>query len=253
MKKRVHLLFIFLFFVSVSYAQIPDDGYRMAKKILNLIAQNKPAELAKLVNYPLSRPNPIPDIKNQAEFIAYYPNLFDAKFKKMIVPIKQDHLMERNGIYGFVGDPFAGEIWFDDRGIVSINYSSDKEQSLQKTLDKMVKATIHPSVNQWESNVFVAKSKNLLVRVDEMPNGDLRYSSWSKGKPINQKPDLVLYNGTKEILGSMGNITWTFSNENWLYIFNNYLECESCKKNEVELILQESGIQKSRIVMTISK
>ena len=78
-----------------------------AKKILNLIAQNKPAELAKLVNYPLSRPNPIPDIKNQAEFIAYYPNLFDAKFKKMIVPIKQDHLMERNGIYGFVGDPIC--------------------------------------------------------------------------------------------------------------------------------------------------
>ena len=60
-------------------AQDPKTGLRMGKKILNLISQNNPSELAKYVDYPLKRPNPIPDIKNEKEFVAYYPNLFDAQ------------------------------------------------------------------------------------------------------------------------------------------------------------------------------
>lgn len=214
MRIRSFQIIILLLFGNFVFAQNPKTGYIMGKKILTLISQNKPAELAKYVHYPLQRPNPIPDIKNAKEFVAYYPNLFDVKFKKLIPKFNQKEVFVKNGLFGMVGDVFTGEIWFDETGIVSINYFSDKEMALEKSLSKMIKAVIHPSVNQWESNVFVASSKNLLVRVDRLANGDLRYASWSKGRPISQKPDLVILNGEEVHEGTLGSTFWAFTNNN---------------------------------------
>jgi len=249
-------LFIIAAIVKCSFtlfAQDPKEGYAMGKKILTLISQNKPAELAKYVHYPLQRPNPIPDIKNAKEFVAYYPNLFDAKFKKLIPKFTQKEVFVRNGLFGMVGDVFHGEIWYDETGIISINYFSDKEMALEKYLTKMVQSVIHPSVNQWESNVFVASSKNLLVRVDRLANGDLRYASWSKGRPISQKPDLVILNGEEVHEGTLGSTFWTFANNNWKYTILNQEACENCDQDSYELLLEENGIEKSRVVLTLSK
>ncbi len=228
-------------------------AYSMGKKILTLINQNKPAELAKYVHYPLKRPNPIPDIQNAKEFVAYYPNLFDAKFKKLIPKFSQKEVFVRNGTYGMVGDVFHGEIWFDETGIVSINYFSDKEMALEKSLSRMIKSVMHPSVNQWESNVFVASSKNLLVRVDRLVSGELRYASWSKGRPISQKPDLVILNGEEGHEGTLGSTFWTFTNHNWKYTFLNQEACENCDQDSYELLLEENGVEKSRVLLKLSK
>jgi uncharacterized glyoxalase superfamily protein PhnB len=242
-----------LLFSDQTFAQDPKAGLVLGKKILNLINQNKAAELAKFVNYPLQRPNPIPDIKNAKEFVAYYPNLFDAKFKKLVPKFNQKEVFVKNGLYGMVGDVFHGEIWYDESGIVSINYFSEKEMSLEKSLTKMIQSVIHPSVNQWESNVFVGKSKNLLVRVDRLQNGDLRYASWSKGKPIGQKPDLVILKGEEVHEGTMGSTFWTFTNNNWKYTILNQEACENCDHDSFELVLEENGVEKSRVVLTLSK
>lgn len=253
MKTKLLVIVAIVTFSFTSFAQDPKEGFIMGKKILNLINQNKAAELAELVNYPLQRPNPIPDIKNAKEFVAYYPNLFDAKFKKLIPKFSQKEVFVRNGLFGMVGNVFHGEIWFDETGIVSINYFSDKEMALEKSLSKMIKAVIHPSVNQWESNVFVASSKNLLVRVDNLANGDIRYASWSKGKPISQKPDLVILKGEEVHEGTMGSTFWTFTNNNWKYTILNQEACENCDQSSYELVLQENGVEKSRVVLKLSK
>ncbi len=253
MKTKLLVIVAIVAFSFTSFAQDPKEGFIMGKKILNLINQNKAAELAELVNYPLQRPNPIPDIKNAKEFVAYYPNLFDAKFKKLIPKFSQKEVFVRNGLFGMVGDVFHGEIWFDETGIVSINYFSDKEMALEKSLSKMIKAVIHPSVNQWESNVFVASSKNLLVRVDNLANGDLRYASWSKSRPISQKPDLVILKGEEVHEGTLGSTIWTFTNNNWKYTILNQEACENCDQDSYELVLEENGVEKSRVVLKLSK
>jgi hypothetical protein len=253
MRTFVAFWFVFLVFSNQISAQDPKTGLRMGKKILNLISQDNSSELAKYIVYPLKRPNPIPDIKNEKEFVAYYPILFDAKFKKLIPKFTQKEVLVRNGLFGMVGDVFHGEIWYDESGIVSINYFSDKEMSLEKSLTKKIQSVIHPSVKQWESNVFVGKSKNLLVRVDRLSNGDLRYVSWSKGKPINQKPDIVILQGEEVHEGTMGSTFWTFSNNNWRHTIFNQESCENCEQSNYELVLEENGLEKSRIVLVLSK
>jgi hypothetical protein len=253
-KAKNLLVCALLLFSNFSIAQDVKTGFLMGKKILNLIAQNKSVELSKIVEYPLKRPNPIPDIKNAKEFVAYYPNLFGTKFKKLIPKFSQKEVFVKNDLYGMVSDVFTGEIWFDETGkIVSINYFSDKEMALEKSLTKMVQSVIHPSVNQWESNVFVGQSKNLLVRVDRLSNGDLRYVSWSKGKSISQKPDLVIPDGEMVQEGTLGGKFWRFKNNDWEYSIVNQEACANCDENSYELVLTENGKEKSRIVLVLTK
>ncbi|MCP9768466.1 hypothetical protein EGI22_11125 [Lacihabitans sp. LS3-19] len=254
MKTKHILLVLILLSFNFSFAQSPKEGLAFAKNMLSLIKQNKAAELATMVYFPLERPNPIPDIQDEQAFVAYFPTLFDEKFRKMIpATIKPENILAKNGIYGLVGGPFAGEIWFDEEGIMSINYNSVAEMTLEKTLDAKVKALIHPSVNQWESNIFVGKSKNLLVRIDLMKDDTYRYASWSKGKPISEKPDLVILGGEMDIQGTMGGPSWLFKNKNWEYFVMEDYECEECEASDKVLVLSENGVVKSKIILNSFK
>lgn len=236
-----------------SVAQDPKEGYVIGKKILNLINQNRATELAELVNYPLQRPSPVPDINNEKEFVAYFPTLFDAKFKKMIPKFSQKEVMARNGMFGMVGDVFTGEIWFDESGIYTVNYNSDKEMALEKALNDKTKSMIHSSLRDFESNIVMLKSKNLELRIGYTKDGKCRYASWSKGKAISQKPDLVLI-GTQEISDAHPPYPfYVFKNKNWKYTVTEEFECEDCDMLDRMLILEENNVEKSRILMRISK
>jgi hypothetical protein len=254
MKTKFLFSSCFLLFVNICFAQSEDKGLAKAEEILSLVKQNNASQLSKLVEYPLKRPNPIPDIRNEEAFVAYFPTLFDEKFKNLIPSvINSELILNRNGMYGLVGGPFSGEIWFDENRIVSVNYNSGKERTLGETIDAKTKAMIHPSVNQWASNNFVGKSKNLLIRIDRMSDDTYRYAAWSKGKTISQKPDLVILDGEMEIQGSVGASFWTFKNKNWTYILLEDYACEKCKDNDKILVLSENGVVKSRIILTHSK
>ena len=253
MKIKLLLALFFLSYGNSALAQYPKDGYKMGKNILSLIKQYKAEELAHLVVYPIQRDNPLPDIKNQKEFISYFPVLFDDKFKKMIPAFKLEYILVRNGSFGMVGGPFNGDIWYDESGIISINYFSDKERALSNSITQKTQAEIHPSVNQWESNLLVVESKNLLVRIDELKGGDLRYVSWSKGKPISEKPDLVLFNGTISADSQPSVSTFVFKNNNWEYIITDSMDCDDCNPSDRILILKENYKQKSRTIMKVIK
>lgn len=253
MKIKLALIAAFIVCSLTSFAQDPKEGYAMGKKILNLINQNKASELAELVNYPLQRPSPIPDINNEKEFLAYFPTLFDAKFKKMIPKFSQKEVFVRDGMFATLGDVFAGEIWFDESGIYSVNYNSDKEMALEKMLNDKTKSIIYASLKEFESNILILKSKNLELRIDFTLDGKYRYASWSKGKPISQKPDLVINDGIMDIQGSIGAPSWIFENKNWTYTITDAFECEDCDASNKMLILEDNGIEKSRILMKIAK
>ena len=50
----------------------------------------------------------------------------------------------------------------------------------------------------------------------------MRYVSWTGGHKTLDKPDLILYNGVEEALGTMGGWQWTFRNGKWSYVLNDY-------------------------------
>jgi hypothetical protein len=125
--------------------------------------------------------------------------------------------------------------------------------ALEKMLNDKTKSIIYTSLKEFESNILILISKNLELRIDFTAAGKYRYASWSKGKPISQKPDLVITNGIVDIQGSAGGASWVFKNKNWTYTVTDAFECEECNASNRMLILEENGIGKSRILMEISK
>jgi hypothetical protein len=218
---KLILFSIIALFFSPHYSQDdPELIRRKYRQIVDLVKQDDAKALSKLVAYPIRRPNPLPDIATSEQFVAYYSTIFDAKFKRLLSQYDDSYIFQRHGNFGLVGGPFSGELWLDyDGEIMTINYESDKETRLRTELTESIKAQSHPSVRDWIENEIVCRSKNLLIRIDSTDKG-LRYASWSKGRTIADKPDLILYNGNRESQGTLGGWTWTFTNGKWTYIID---------------------------------
>jgi hypothetical protein len=214
---------------------------------VQLIESDNAKKLARLVDYPLKRDNPLPDIKDENDFISYYRILFDNSFKDLLKQYNDSVIFEHNIEYGLVGGSFSGEIWIGEDGKISaINYSSKEEQRKKQILTAKIKKEIHSSVNTWNENVIVAKSEKLLLRIDRTDQG-LRYVCWSKGKTIKDPPDIVLYNGTEDAQGTMGGWSWIFKNSNWTYIVDDAEMCDNPKNCGLFLEILYTGQLKNTI------
>jgi len=197
--------------------------------IIRLIESDNAKELAKLVQYPLKRNNPLPDLKNSNEFISYYPIMFDNAFKDLLKKYNDSIIFEHNYSYGLVGGGFSGELWIDEDGKISaINYISHAEEKKKQNLIEKIRKEIYPTVNKWDQNIIVAKSEKLLIRLDRIEEG-IRYVCWTKGKTMKEQPDIVLNNGNEEAQGTMGGWTWTFKNGDWTYIVVDAEMCDEPK------------------------
>jgi hypothetical protein len=199
--------------------------YQYYKNIIKLINQDKIDELADLIQFPISRKNPIPDILSKDEFKAYYSILIDSAFKKKLSSFNESVIFEHYDNYGLVGDKFSGDICINEKGkILSFNYSSKAEQKLQEKITKEIQAQIYPGVNQWKENILVCENEKYLIRIDYTNEG-LRLVAWAVGKKISEKPDLLLKHGDEEARGTQGGFTYTFNDEKWAYIIDDVRLC----------------------------
>jgi hypothetical protein len=215
------LIFLIITIWVGNYNCIAQDSLQIKKnfqKIVKLIRADSISELANLINFPLSRPNPIPDISTSHDFILYAPILLDSSFKIKLLSYNDSDVFEHHGYYGLVGGLFSGDIWMDENGMIrSINYHSAAELKLQTKLTHEVQNKIYPSVKMWKENILVCETNKFLIRVDLMDDDSLRYVAWSKPKTIVDKPDLILSNGVQEFQGTMGGVTYTFKNNEYYY------------------------------------
>ena len=62
------------------------------------------------------------------------------------------------------------------------------------------------------------KTKKFNIWIDQMDDGNYRYASWSKSKTIDEKPDIILKNGSVTYEGSARNHWYTFKNGDVKYI-----------------------------------
>jgi hypothetical protein len=188
------------------------------REIVRLIKTDSTSKLAKLVNFPLKRPNPIQDILTANDFALYAPLLFDSSFKSKLLSYNDSIIFYHNGYYGLVGGLFHGDIWINENGLIeSINTHSAAELELQMKLTHEIQRKIYPSIKAWMENVLVCETDKFLIRVDLLDNYELRYVAWNKPKKIDTKPDLVLNKGVQEFHGTMGGVSYTFKNDKYYY------------------------------------
>jgi hypothetical protein len=236
-KNLIIIIIVFWFGALNCVAQDSLDIAKDFREIIQLIKTDSFYKLADEVNFPLRRPNPIPDLLTARDFILYAPTLFDSSFKNKLSHYGDSVIFYHNASYGLVGGPFNGDIWINENGqIQAINSHTAAELELQDRLTHEIQGKIYPTVKTWKENILVCETNKFLIRVDLLDNYELRYVAWSKPNKTDTKPDLVLYKGVQEFHGTMGGVSFTFKDDKYYYQIDQRDMAES--DDEVGLFLR---------------
>ena len=244
-------LFVLLLLVSkLSYAQsdkLDDQEVANINNIIALFKQENIDGISDIIAFPLRREYPIPNIKNKKEFKQRFGEVFDKTLLARIADSKTDQWSEV-GWRGIMLD--RGVVWIDSYTgkIKAVNYESDFEKKLRKKLIAKDKENLHISLKTFESPVYKIKTKNYLIRIDNLSDTGYRYASWKKESKESSKPDIILNNGALEFQGSGGNHVVTFINKNYTYkVYRNIMGEENMPDITLEIekdgqvILKENG------------
>ena len=223
---KFRLLVLILLTFNISYSQskeIEDIDVANVNNIITLFKQKNIDKIVSITNFPLRREYPIPNIENEKELKKRFNEVFD----KILIDKIANSKMNQWSEVGWRGTMFErGILWIDSYSgrITAVNYQSEFEKKLIKDLIAKEKEDLHISLKDFESPTYKIKSKNYLIRIDELSNGKYRYASWKTGKKESSEPDIVLKNGMLEFSGSGGNHVITFTNGNYTYkIYRNIL------------------------------
>lgn len=243
--KKKHNLRIFkltlfaILFVSFSYpvfAQLTHiDHVTVVKEFIEKIKNNDRQSIAAQVIYPFRRDYPVKRIKNEAEFVARFDEVFDQNLKNIILKSSPRRDWSQVGWRGIMLN--QGDLWIDEAGdLISVNYETSKTKSLKKTLIERDKGWLFEPLRNYEFPVYQIKTKTHIIRIDEMKGGVYRYSSWKNGRKMSEKPDLLIEKGEKIIEGTAGSTRYVFKNDGHEF--------------EINFEVEEEGIE---AILTITK
>ncbi|AZB30719.1 hypothetical protein [Chryseobacterium balustinum] len=239
---KFRLLLLIVLVSQICFSQIEKiDAHKVANinYVIDLFKQKNIEDISQNVNYPLRREYPIPEIKNREQFKQRFTEVFDEVLINNIANSKLKQWSEM-GWRGIMLD--NGTIWIDsDEGkIIAVNYQSDFEKKLKENLINKEKENVHVSLKTFESPTYKIKTKNYLIRIDELENKKYRYASWKISKKESSKPDLILNNGELDFQGSGGNHVIIFTNGNYIYkVYRNIIGEESTP--DITLEIEENG------------
>lgn len=212
------LLCLSLFFTSNTFAL--EQKYQ--ESVLPVIAAFKTHDktaIAAHIRYPLKRRYPLPDIKNEAEFITRFDEVFDDELVAVIGSSNINTDWDSVGWRGIMLN--NGVMWLDTGGkIIAVNTQNTTEQVRVEKLIAQDKQSLHSSIKTFQKPILDWKTANYRVRVDNLGDGNFRYASWSIDKNPSDKPDIVLINGDIIFEGSGGNHHYTFKNGHYSYVLH---------------------------------
>ncbi|MBF4515341.1 hypothetical protein IRZ71_03270 [Flavobacterium sp. ANB] len=216
MKKLIYIALIIFSVTNASGQELKKEYQKFIQTFIDNVKGDKKEEIAKIISYPLKRENPIPSIKNKAEFIKRYSEVFDADLKKEITSSKPDKDWSEVGWRGIMLN--NGTIWIDTDGkLKTINYQSAYEKELKAKLIASQKKNLHSSIANFKKPLYVLETAKFRIRIDDLGNENYRYASWSIKKGMNEKPDLIISNGKWSAEGSGGNSKFEFKSGGYLY------------------------------------
>lgn len=240
---------LFIFKIGFSQKEKLDD-YKVANinNVISLFKQINTEEISHLIAYPLQREYPISNINNETELKQRFSEVFDKALIDKIANSKVKQWSEV-GWRGIMLD--QGIIWIESETgkIIAVNHQSDYEKNLRQDLIAKDKQNLYVSLKTFESPTYKIKTKNYLIRIDELTNNKYRYASWKKDDNESSKPDIILKNGELEFQGSGGNHVIIFKNGKYIYkIYRNIIGEENTSDITLEIkrgdktILTEDGI-----------
>jgi hypothetical protein len=219
--------------------QLEDYKIDSINCIIALFKEKNIDKISSKIQFPLYREYPIPPIKDKEEFRQRFSEVFDNILIDKIANSKIDQWSEV-GWRGIMLD--NGIVWLSnsDGIITAVNYHSDFEKKLKNDLIAKEKENLHISLKTFESPTYKIKTKNYLIRIDELTNHKYRYASWKINEKESSKPDMILDNGELEYQGSGGNHVITFLNNNYTYrIYRNIIGEEDSP--DITLEIEKDG------------
>lgn len=212
------LLLLLLFMAQQGYGQLTtEEQTEIVNQFKNWVATDNLDSIAANTSFPLNREYPLPDLKNEKEFRAIYPNIFNAELKKIIKNSDAEGDWTVMGSEGIMLD--RGTVWLDYEGaLIGVNYQSPIEKQEREKLIEAERLDVHTSLRVFKNPILIMRTSRFIVRIDELENGQYRYASWRAGKNQSEKPDLTLSNGEMKFQGSGGNHSYEFSSGRYKYI-----------------------------------
>lgn len=216
MKKLLYVLFIGITIQNTSGQDLRPEYQKFVKKFIDNVKNDRKEAVAEVIKYPLRRDNPIPSIKNKAEFVKRYTEIFDAKLK---AEISQSDAVKNWSEMGWRGIMLnQGTLWMDiDGKVFSISYQSKVESDLKNKLIASEKSKLHSSIEEFKAPEIILETSKFRVRIDDLGNDNYRYASWSINQSMSEKPDLIITNGKWFHDGTGGNHHYDFKKGNYLY------------------------------------
>jgi len=217
MKTFKILLTIFVFTSSFLNAQDLKPEYQkfISKFILEVKNGDKEA-IAKRIKFPFRRDYPIPSVKDKADFVKRYNQIFD---KVLIEKITKSNPAKDWSEVGWRGIMLnQGDMWMDTDGkIISINYQSDEELKLKKAKIAEQKKSVNAAISNFKEPVAILETSKFRIRIDDLGNNNYRYVSWSIKKKMTDSPDLIIEKGIFVADGTGGNHYYEFKKGNFKY------------------------------------
>ncbi|WP_253251022.1 hypothetical protein [Flavobacterium sp. ACN6] len=187
----------------------------ISKFILEVKNGNKTA-VSNRVKFPLKREVPIPAVKNKADFVKRYNQIFDAVLIEKITKSNPAKDWSEMGWRGIMLN--QGDLWIDTDGkITAVNYQSKAEEKLKNSLIASEKKSVNSAISDFKEPVAILETSKFRIRIDDLGNNKFRYASWSIKKKMTDTPDLIIENGIFYADGTGGNHHYEFKKVDFRY------------------------------------
>ena len=195
-----------------------DEEYQeIIRPFLKAVQNNDKEGILSLIRYPLRRQYPVPDINNSAEMNERYNLIFDEILISKLINTAIETDWSPVGWRGIMFD--NGVIWIDYEGmIIAINYQSQEESLVRESLINQEKEALHVSLKEYVTPILFCETKNYSIRIDDMGTDSYRLAFWPHGKLQSELPELILFDGERNYLGSGGNHFYIFHAEKYQYV-----------------------------------
>ena len=139
-------------------------------------------------------------------------------------------------------DPYYGDVYTGRFVSYKWNGSYFSNNGFEYPLDD----DLYSSLINYQSYVAQFEFEKWIVRVDQMPDGALRYASWKRPKTTSDVPDMILNKGIEYIDESTGIYTYDFKNNEYSYVilYDFYSSCaELVVKRNSEVLMRVESIE----------
>jgi hypothetical protein len=217
MKSFQSFLIILLCFSPFAKAQdLKPEYQKFISKFIEEVKNGDKEAISKHVRYPLYRDYPIPAIKNKAEFVKRYNEIFDKVLIEKITKSNPAKDWDEVGWRGIMLN--QGDLWIDiDGKIIAINYHSQLEINKKASLIAAQKKSVNASISKFKEPVAILETSKFRIRIDDLGNDNYRYASWGIKKKMTDTPDLIIEKGVFFADGTGGNHHYEFKKGNFRY------------------------------------